>query len=133
CGSMARFFRQHRFASSRDSIPATQLRRKATRCSDTSTLCRIPQPSSIVIDAGLGATVMRSVRHILFFLLSLSTASFAADVQIEGSSDGYRLMRNGKPYFIKGICGDQRLDLLAQIGGNTFRTTAGDQLTYDLD
>ncbi|MCX6904470.1 MAG: hypothetical protein NTW03_13505, partial [Verrucomicrobia bacterium] len=35
---------------------------------------------------------------------------------------GYLLLRNGQPYFIRGVCGSSRLDELAAAGGNSIRT-----------
>lgn len=49
-------------------------------------------------------------------------------VKVVRTADGFKLMRGGKPYFVKGVGGDRRLELLAQIGGNSFRTWGVQQL-----
>ena len=54
-------------------------------------------------------------------------------VQVVKTADGWQLLRGGKPYFIKGVGGDASKQLLAQYGGNTFRTWGADRLTTDLD
>ena len=49
--------------------------------------------------------------------------SGAIKVELVKKDDGsYQLMRDGKPYFIKGAGGDASKKFLAEIGGNSFRT-----------
>lgn len=44
-------------------------------------------------------------------------------VVIEGSAaQGYRIVRGGQPFTLRGVGGEDRLDLLAACGGTTFRT-----------
>jgi hypothetical protein len=43
-------------------------------------------------------------------------------VKVEATKDGYTLVRNYKPYFIKGAGGTSYTDRLAQYGGNSIRT-----------
>lgn len=43
-------------------------------------------------------------------------------VVVEKTADGYRLLRGGKPYFVKGGGGSQFLDSLAKAGANSVRT-----------
>lgn len=43
-------------------------------------------------------------------------------VQIIYKDGNYQLIRNGDPYFIKGASGTEHLELLKEIGGNSFRT-----------
>ena len=67
-------------------------------------------------------------------LLLASQVVFAAsDVQVVKSSEGWGLVRDGKPYFIKGAGGNTRLDYLAQCGGNSIRTWGTDTLGAMLD
>jgi len=54
-------------------------------------------------------------------------------VEVVKTAEGWQLLRGGKPYFIKGVGGDAPKTLLAQLGGNTFRTWGVDHLTSDLD
>jgi len=44
-----------------------------------------------------------------------------------------QLMHDGKPYHIKGVGGDARWDLLAEMGGNSVRTWGHDNLSEQLD
>ena len=43
---------------------------------------------------------------------------------IERSTKGWRLLRDGKPFYIKGAVGWNRFDVLRQCGGNAVRTRA---------
>jgi len=43
-------------------------------------------------------------------------------VEIIGAAGHWTLLRNGKPYFVHGVCGDGDYDLLVRSGGNTIRT-----------
>ena len=54
-------------------------------------------------------------------------------VEVVKGADGWQLLRGGKPYFIKGVGGDASRQLLAQDGGNCFRTWGADSLADDLD
>jgi hypothetical protein len=54
----------------------------------------------------------------------------AVPVEIIGEAGNYVLLRAGEPYFIKGVGGNSRLDLLASIGGNSLRTWGSPD--YDL-
>lgn len=61
--------------------------------------------------------------------LTLCTVAFAAPVRVEliRTDDGFQLLRGGEPYFIKGGGGTDHLDVLAEAGGNSFRTWGHDQ------
>src|SRR4051794_11107187 len=63
---------------------------------------------------------------LLICALFVATNAVAQPVTIDKSATGYRLLRNGKPYFIKGAGGSQRLDVLAASGGNSIRTWRAD-------
>ncbi|HWB10368.1 MAG TPA: glycoside hydrolase family 2 TIM barrel-domain containing protein [Pirellulales bacterium] len=54
-------------------------------------------------------------------------------VHLERTADGYQLIRDGKPYFIRGAGGDGSLALLARSGGNSLRTWGADHLQAKLD
>ena len=69
----------------------------------------------------------------LFFILSISchlscsspnSSNVAKTVYIKDSPEGYQLMRNGEPYFIKGVSGSAFLNELVHSGGNTVRSAA---------
>lgn len=55
-------------------------------------------------------------------------------VKIGKSADGgFELLRDGKPFFIKGAGGVQNLDELAKFGGNSIRTWGIEQLDEKID
>jgi hypothetical protein len=54
-------------------------------------------------------------------------------VQLVKTSAGYQLLRDGKPYFIKGAGGDGSLAELAEAGGNSLRTWGADKAGPILD
>ena len=66
---------------------------------------------------------------------AVSAAALAAGsvVTIEGTEGAWRLVRNGKPYFIRGGGGGGSKALLKEIGGNSFRTWGADRAKAELD
>lgn len=52
-------------------------------------------------------------------------------VTIAKTERGYELLRNGKPYFIKGAGGSEKLDTLVAFGGNSIRTWSVDPAVLD--
>lgn len=74
---------------------------------------------------------------LLALLLSVFTASAVAQegsvVKVEKTEEGYRLLVNGEPYFIRGAGGQGHLDLLVESGGNSFRTWGADDAQRHLD
>lgn len=54
-------------------------------------------------------------------------------VRVEQTDEGWGLLRNDEPYFIKGAGGLQHLDLLAKLGGNSIRTWSADNAGEILD
>lgn len=68
-------------------------------------------------------------------LAALAMPALAAPVKVEllRTADGWQLQRDGKPFFVKGAGGTERLDLLAAAGANSVRTWGGDNLTPLLD
>ena len=76
------------------------------------------------------------MKHFFFFILiAVGLASNAQAVKVELSSNNgnWELLRNGKPYFIKGAGGDKHLDKLVEIGGNSIRTWSTDNARKILD
>lgn len=59
---------------------------------------------------------------IVIFTLPAYRTNPAGMVHIERQGSQFNLIRNGKPYFIKGVCGQTHLAKLAASGGNTIRT-----------
>jgi hypothetical protein len=61
-------------------------------------------------------------------------ASHAAEVRVERSQDGRStLLRDGKPFVVRGVCGTGHLALLKEIGGNSIRTYGVEQLAERVD
>ena len=54
-------------------------------------------------------------------------------VKVEVTADGFRLVRNGEPYLIKGVGGDRSLPALKAAGGNSIRTWGADKVGPVLD
>lgn len=66
-------------------------------------------------------------------LVSPQTAIAQSKVSIERHDGGVKLIRNGKPYAIRGVGGDTELAKLADAGGNSIRTWGVDDLGRILD
>jgi hypothetical protein len=87
--------------------------------------------------------IARAGQHLLAIIVACLAASASATaaptkakpsvVRIVKNKDGWQLLRNGKPYFIKGAGGDGSKALLAQAGGNSVRTWGTDKLDRLLD
>jgi hypothetical protein len=58
------------------------------------------------------------------FFLTAATALAGSTVSIVHQGDGYALLRNGQPYFVKGAVGAVHLEELAAAGGNSIRAGA---------
>jgi hypothetical protein len=69
---------------------------------------------------------------LLILLPGAALADGPVRVEVVKTADGWQLLRGGKPYFIKGVGGDASKELLAQYGGNCFRTWGADSLGNDL-
>jgi len=52
---------------------------------------------------------------------------------VQKTSDGWQLLRNGKPYTIKGVGGTAHPDVLVEAGGNSMRTWGPEQAARELD
>src|SRR4051812_40890708 len=57
----------------------------------------------------------------------------SAVVRVAEEGGGYKLLRDGRPYFIKGAGGSGPLDALARAGGNSVRTWGADKAGEVLD
>ncbi|MGB0597205.1 MAG: glycoside hydrolase family 2 TIM barrel-domain containing protein, partial [Rubripirellula sp.] len=66
-------------------------------------------------------------------LVSPQTAGAQSKVSIERRDGGLKLIRNGRPYAIRGVGGDTELAKLAEAGGNSIRTWGVDDLGRILD
>lgn len=54
-------------------------------------------------------------------------------VRVTNVNGAFTLLRDGKPFFIRGAGGTDELPLLKQLGGNSIRTWGADHLQADLD
>jgi hypothetical protein len=66
-------------------------------------------------------------------LPSGASADDPIPVRVVKTDGGWELLRDGKPYFIKGVGGTGSKQLLVQFGGNSIRTWGADRLMDDLD
>lgn len=79
-------------------------------------------------------TALRFLLVLLLLALPCRLATAGVDsptpivVSIDRTENGFQLLRGGAPYFIKGVGGSTRLETLAAIGGNSFRTWGAEQL-----
>ena len=81
---------------------------------------------------------MRFKILLLFLLTSIFCFSQLRDrdihkTEIIKTKDGFQLLRNGNPYYIKGGGGDSHLSLLKSIGGNSIRTWGTENAQEILD
>jgi hypothetical protein len=85
---------------------------------------------------------MSRIAPALLFLCGLYNSADAADlqpaktpsiVQVVHDGPGWKLTRNGQPYFIRGVGGDGSKKLLAEVGGNSVRTWGLEKLDRHLD
>jgi len=78
--------------------------------------------------------VHRTVLLLLGLMLSHSSAwAVAIPVELNKTDDGWQLLRDGKPYFIRGAGGKTALQELAAAGGNSIRTWGSDDIDTLLD
>lgn len=89
--------------------------------------------------------ILKSLVDILFFLISLLFFSFYSSgspmrspgtsplVFVELQGDRFQLVKNGKPFTIKGASGNSHLKELAEYGGNTLRVYDTTNLKQVLD
>ena len=69
----------------------------------------------------------------LLFLATNLLAQGPVKVEVEQTGDSWQLLRDGKPYYVKGAGGKDHLDLLVKIGGNSIRTWSLDDAQEILD
>ena len=75
---------------------------------------------------------------VFFLTIFISNFCFAqiADIsrtEIIKTENGFQLLRNGSPYYVKGAGGESHLDVLSSIGGNSIRTWGTENAQEILD
>ncbi len=60
--------------------------------------------------------------------LSATTSGQPIPVEVVQTDRGYQLLRGGEPYFVRGAGGSSHIELLAESGGNSFRTWGAEEL-----
>ena len=84
----------------------------------------------------LRINLLRTIALATALAVPFAPAAFAQDsirVEVVKTSDGWQMVRGGKPYFIKGVGGEASKQLLVQYGGNSFRTWGADRLATELE
>lgn len=76
---------------------------------------------------------MKRVPLVLLAAQTAAVCALGAGVVLEGGDGNFKLLRDGKPYFVEGVGGGGPKDLLAAIGGNSFRTWGSGSAKADLD
>ena len=66
-------------------------------------------------------------------LAVLGVSAYAGTVRLSGGEGNWTLLRDGKPYFIKGASGGADKTALRKIGGNSFRTWGADDIETQLE
>lgn len=66
-------------------------------------------------------------------LTSTVISAMAGKVELVGANGSYKLFRDGKEYFIEGAGGGGSKALLAELGGNSFRTWGSGKAKEELD
>ncbi|MBU3676581.1 MAG: DUF4434 domain-containing protein [Chitinophagaceae bacterium] len=65
---------------------------------------------------------MKQVLAILLTMFVVNTTCLFAQTRVVRNTNGYTLMRNGEPYYVKGVGGDVQMDKMVAIGANSLRT-----------
>ncbi|MDB5328150.1 MAG: hypothetical protein JWM57_3719, partial [Phycisphaerales bacterium] len=81
----------------------------------------------------LSKTFLAAVATAGVLALSSLASAEAVVTKLSGSPGHWELLRNGQPYFIKGVGGSASMELLKQLGGNSVRTWGADDLGRQLD
>ncbi len=63
----------------------------------------------------------------------LPVAAQPAKISLIQNNGQWQLLKNGQPYYVKGVGGTVQLDLLVECGGNTIRTWGIDDAQRILD
>ena len=80
----------------------------------------------------------KPIRYTLHFFIILalllgSVGITHAQTKVIKTDSGYTFIRNGAPYYVKGVGGEVNLDIAVMIGANSIRTWGIDNAQYVLD
>jgi hypothetical protein len=78
-----------------------------------------------------GSSILGLVACVL--LLPLAASAEAIPVELRQTENGWQLLRDGEPYFIRGAGGTHSLQALADAGANSIRTWGADNIDGLLD
>ena len=70
---------------------------------------------------------------LIAFTVSIQSQAQAVKVEVRQTPQGWEMLRDGKPYYVKGAGGDTHLDIVVNIGGNSIRTWGIDDAQTILD
>jgi hypothetical protein len=75
------------------------------------------------------------VKNLFLYIscLGLFCNTALAQIKVVKTATGYQLMRNGQPYYVKGVGGQVNFDEMVKIGANSFRTWGVDDAKKVLD
>jgi hypothetical protein len=71
--------------------------------------------------------------YLVVITLSIYTTVLHAQTKVVKTNEGYQLMHNGAPYYVKGVGGQVNFDKMVAIGANSFRTWGVDSAQIILD
>lgn len=74
----------------------------------------------------------KNMQKFIFFGFFLPFFVFASKVEIIENKNGFQLLKDGKPYYIKGAGGTDNLEKLKTYGGNSIRTWGIDAQTDNI-
>jgi hypothetical protein len=69
----------------------------------------------------------------IFLLINGLVIGQPIPVTVQKDAEGFKLLRNNEPYYIRGAGGDEQLDELLYLGGNSIRTWSADDAEEILD
>ena len=76
---------------------------------------------------------MNKITYSFLAICFLSVSIVTGQTKVVQNGAGYSLLRNGKPYYVKGVGGEIKLDYVVEIGGNSIRTWGAENAQQVLD
>ena len=77
--------------------------------------------------------IRRLLSIILFISATVLLNAQPVEVKVVETENGYTLLRDNQPYYVKGAGGDSNIDELLYLGGNSIRTWSADDAQEVLD